>query len=94
MDRLRPLQWIGAVAAALLAVLLVSTAALAESAEGRAVLVRSVAADSPAAEAGIVRGDIILAIDGEALEDAAALVERMAEAAAGRHAGVDGAPRR
>ena len=82
MDRLRPLQWIGAVAAALLAVLLVSTAALAESAE-TGVLVRSVAADSPAAEAGIVRGDIILAFDGEALEDAAALVERMAEAEPG-----------
>ena len=78
MDRLRPLQWFGAVAAALLAALLVSTAALAESTEA-GVLVRSVAADSPAAEAGIVRGDIIVAFDGETLEDAAALVERMEE---------------
>ena len=84
MNKMRPLQWMGAVAAALLLALLFSSAALAESADTEAgVLVLSVAADSPAAMAGLVRGDIILAIDGEALEDAADLVERMQDAAPG-----------
>ena len=65
---------IGAVAVAFVLVFLVSSAALAADA---GVLVRSVAADGPAAKAGVVRGDIILALDGEPLEDGAGLVERM-----------------
>lgn len=109
MDRIQTLRRMGALAAALLFVLLFSSTALAQAAKTSdtvtntntvtntvtvtdtvtnmdaetGVLVLSVAADSPAAAAGIVRGDIILAIDGEPPADVMALVERMQSAAPG-----------
>lgn len=66
-------RWLGAaIIAALLAGLAITNALAAPAAqeevtpsEERGVLVLSVAADSPASEAGIQRGDIILAVDGE-----------------------------
>jgi len=76
MKKIRSVQWIGAMAAAFVLVLLFSSAALAADAE-TGVLVRSVAADGPAAKAGVVRGDILLALDGEPLDDGAGLIERM-----------------
>lgn len=43
------------------------------------IVVVSVADDGPVARAGLVRGDILLQIDGEALDSASALVRRLAE---------------
>jgi S1-C subfamily serine protease len=43
------------------------------------VVIASVEADGPAAEAGVVRGDILLEIDGEALEDSGDLVSYLDE---------------
>ncbi len=47
------------------------------------VLVAGVDPEGPAAEAGLARGDVITAIDGEAIEDMAQLHERLAEAGDG-----------
>ena len=48
-----------------------------EADPGYGVVLASVEPDGPAAEAGVVRGDILLEIDGEALEDLGELVRRL-----------------
>ncbi len=44
----------------------------------RGVLISDITADSPAARAGLKRGDVILALDGEALQDSSQLRNRVA----------------
>ena len=59
-----------------------SASETAQTEETEGVLVSSVAADSPAAKAGIVRGDIILAVDGTAIDSVTGLRAALADKAA------------
>jgi membrane-associated protease RseP (regulator of RpoE activity) len=82
----RKARWVGIALAAVLMLLLFSSIALAadEQAEaGQGALILSVTADSPADAAGLVRGDIILAMDDESIESSADLAARILAAAPG-----------
>ncbi len=59
-----------------------SASETAQAGETDGVLVSSVAADSPAAKAGIVRGDIILDVDGTAVNSVAELSAALSDKAA------------
>jgi S1-C subfamily serine protease len=50
-----------------------------EADPGYGIVIASVESDGPAAEAGVVRGDILLEIDGEALEDSGDLASYLNE---------------
>ncbi|MEZ4637242.1 MAG: PDZ domain-containing protein [Caldilineaceae bacterium] len=87
LRRVPPAQhWLAALLTCVMAFTLIAATpslASAQTNDEVGVLIVRVLADSPAADAGLSRGDIVLSVDGEAVNSAAELMQAVAAHAAG-----------